>query len=66
MSRADSQLKIRLPLEERRFIEQAATRNGSSLSFEVLRSIRERMERQNAERPAAPTADRSKTNPENP
>jgi predicted HicB family RNase H-like nuclease len=39
------QLKIRLPSEIKAFIAKQAEKNGSNLNSEVIRSIRERMER---------------------
>lgn len=55
MSRADHQLKIRMPEAERKFLTAAAAQNGSSINFEVVRAVKERMARQKAEGASAPT-----------
>lgn len=39
------QLKVRLPADVKAFIAAQAARNGSSQTSEVIRSIRDRMER---------------------
>jgi len=59
MAKDDPQVAIRLPAEVKAFIKNEAARNASSQNSEIVRSIRERMDRQNAERPAASTAERS-------
>lgn len=43
MSRSDPQLKIRLPLDVKEFIETEAIENASSQSSEVVRAIRASM-----------------------
>ncbi|HED4877396.1 TPA: Arc family DNA-binding protein [Stenotrophomonas maltophilia] len=46
MSKAnDPQVKFRLPVELKAWVEQQAAKNRSSMTSEVVRAIRERMER---------------------
>ncbi|WP_394042028.1 Arc family DNA-binding protein [Xanthobacter aminoxidans] len=45
MARTDPQLRIRLPANLKAWIAAEAMRNGASLNSEVIRSVRERMER---------------------
>lgn len=45
MARGDPQLIIRLPADAKAFIAGQAARNGSSQTSEVVRCIRDRMER---------------------
>jgi len=45
MSDKRDQLKIRLPADLKAFIDAEANRFGSSLSSEVVRAVRERMDR---------------------
>lgn len=44
---AHHQLKIRLPSEVKSYLSSEASRNSSTLNSEVVRAIRERMERAN-------------------
>lgn len=53
------QMKIRVPQDCKTFLSAEAIRNASSQTSEIVRSIRERMDRQKAERPDALTSDRS-------
>lgn len=46
------QLKIRLPIELKKFVEAEAERNRSSMGSEVVRAVRERMEK--AQRKSGP------------
>lgn len=46
MARGDPQLNVRLPDEALRFLTAQAMKNGSSKTSEVLRCIRERMDRE--------------------
>lgn len=41
----DAQIKIRLPSDLKAFVDDQATRYGSSLNSEIVRAVRERMER---------------------
>ena len=45
VAQTDPQLKVRLPREARDFVAREAARNGSSRNSEIIRAIRERMER---------------------
>lgn len=45
MTRPDGQMKIRLPADLKIWISGEAIRNGSSQSSEVVRAVRERMDR---------------------
>ena len=45
MARMDPQLVVRLPTDLKAFIDAEASRFGSSLNSEVVRAVRERMER---------------------
>jgi len=45
MARGDPQINVRLPRDVKKFIEKEARINASSQSSEVVRSIRERMQR---------------------
>jgi hypothetical protein len=42
---ADPQIKIRLPIEVKAWISEQAHRNGASQNSEIIRSIRDRMDR---------------------
>jgi hypothetical protein len=44
---ANHQLKIRLPSDVKSYLSSEAIRNSSTLNSEVVRAIRERMERAN-------------------
>lgn len=57
MSRADHQLKVRVPADVLQFLAKTAQDNGSSMNFEIVRSVRERIDRQTAksEGASAPT-----------
>ncbi|RUW26342.1 MULTISPECIES: Arc family DNA-binding protein [unclassified Mesorhizobium] len=46
MARADPQLNMRLPADAVAFIDAQATRNGSSRTSEIVRCIRDRMDRE--------------------
>ncbi|SDP09296.1 Arc-like DNA binding domain-containing protein [Phyllobacterium sp. OV277] len=46
MARTDRQINLRLPKEVYAFVSQQAQLYGSSLSSEVTRAIKERMDRQ--------------------
>lgn len=48
MARGDPQIAIRLPLDLKRFIKAEAKANGSSQNSEIVRAIRERMDRKKA------------------
>jgi hypothetical protein len=55
MERIDrTKLMLRLPNDAKAFIEAEAERNGSSQNSEIIRCVRERMERQGKEMPAQP------------
>jgi hypothetical protein len=45
MARGDPQIAIRLPQDMKAFIAAQATRNGSSQNSEIIRCIRDRMEK---------------------
>lgn len=45
MRRSAHQIKLRVPPEMREWIERQAGRNGASLNSEIIRCIRERMDR---------------------
>lgn len=53
-----ARLAIRLPEDLRTFITTEAARNGSSQNSEVVRAVRERMDRENKDRPEAVTPER--------
>lgn len=46
MARSDPQLNMRLPADALAFIDAQAIRNGSSRTSEVVRCIRDRMDRE--------------------
>lgn len=46
MARCDPQINIRLPKEIKAFIAAQAERNGSSQNSEIIRCIRDRMDRE--------------------
>jgi Arc/MetJ-type ribon-helix-helix transcriptional regulator len=46
------QLIVRLPVEVAAWVEHQVVRNGSSQSSEVLRALRDRMDREQRERAA--------------
>ena len=48
----EAKLLCRLPPEIKGFLERQSKKFGSSMNSEVVRSIRERMERQEGEMPA--------------
>ena len=52
MARTDPQVAIRLPPDVKRFIKAEAKLNASSQNSEIVRCIRERMERMKAKGPA--------------
>jgi hypothetical protein len=52
MARTDPQVAIRLPPDVKRFIKAEAKFNASSQNSEIVRCIRERMERMKAKGPA--------------
>ena len=54
MVRDDPQIKVRIPNDAKDFIESEAQWNASSLSSEIVRCIRERMERKGAAGTAIP------------
>jgi len=54
MRRSDAQMKIRLPAECKAWIEEQAERNGASLNSEIVRAVRDRMDRMS--QPAASAA----------
>ncbi len=43
MARGEPQINVRLPTDVRDFIDAEVAENGSSRTFEVVRSIRQRM-----------------------
>ena len=45
MSTSRHQIKVNLPSDQKAFIEAEASRNGSSQNSEIVRCIRERMDR---------------------
>jgi len=45
MARSDPQMMIRLPIDVKGWVAQQAERHGSSQNSEVVRALRERMER---------------------
>ncbi|PZP07830.1 MAG: hypothetical protein DI607_13520 [Sphingomonas hengshuiensis] len=45
MSVPRHQIKVNLPSDQKAFIETEASRNGSSQNSEIVRCIRERMDR---------------------
>ncbi|MGU3496324.1 Arc family DNA-binding protein [Xanthobacteraceae bacterium A53D] len=45
MARGDPQMVIRLPAAMKAWVQEEAGRNGASLNSEIVRSIRERMDR---------------------
>jgi len=45
MSIPRHQIKVNLPSDQKAFIEAEASRNGSSQNSEIVRCIRERMDR---------------------
>jgi len=51
MAKTDPQMRIRLPADLKAWIEAEAARNGGSMNSEIVRALRERMEKQ---RPASP------------
>lgn len=55
MAKTDPQLRIRLPPVMKEFIAAQARENFSSQNIEVVRSIRERMERQATQQKTAGT-----------
>jgi hypothetical protein len=46
MARGDPQYNVRLPADAKAFIAAQAARNGSSQNSEIVRCIRDRMERE--------------------
>lgn len=46
MARCDPQINIRLPSDIKAFIAAQAERNGSSQNSEIIRCIRDRMDRE--------------------
>lgn len=48
MSRDDPKFVVRLPPTTKAFIAAQAARNGSSMNSEIVRCIRDRMDRENA------------------
>ena len=46
MARGDPQIAIRLPHDAKAFIAAQAARNGSSQNSEIVRCIRDRMDRE--------------------
>ncbi len=48
----ESKFLCRLPTDVKRFLEQQSETYGSSMNSEVIRSVRERMERTEKEIPA--------------
>lgn len=50
-----TKLMVRLPEEIKSFVEGEATRNASSQNSEIIRCIRERMEKRQTERTLAQT-----------
>lgn len=53
------QIGIRFPLDVKRFIDEQAFQNGCSRNSEVIRAVRERMARVDAERAALAGEDRA-------
>lgn len=51
-----TKLMVRLPLEAKSFVESEARRNGSSQNSEIIRAIRERMDRMQREKEMPATA----------
>jgi hypothetical protein len=45
MHESVTKLMVRLPLDAKSFVESEARRNGSSQNSEIIRAIRERMDR---------------------
>ena len=50
-TQTDPQLKIRLPAELMAFVKSEAQRNGATFNSEIIRALRERMERLSSPRP---------------
>jgi hypothetical protein len=57
MARSDPQMVIRVPLDLKAFVKAQAARNGSSQNSEVVRALRERMDRERAQVAARPAAE---------
>jgi hypothetical protein len=53
MMRDDAKLLCRLPPEIKGFLERQSAKFGSSMNSEIVRSIRERMDRVEKEMPAS-------------
>ena len=49
MAQQDLQFHLRFPADVKAFVEQQARRNGSSQTSEIIRSIRDRMDRMKAQ-----------------
>ncbi|MFG1348609.1 DNA-binding protein [Xanthobacter autotrophicus] len=52
MAPSESQLKIRLPCDIKAWLDRQSKYNSSSLTSEIIRALRERMERVTAQPPA--------------
>lgn len=50
MARNDPQIPIRLPREAKDWIKAEAIKNGSSQNSEIIRAVRERMDRETSNR----------------
>ncbi len=64
MEKADCQLKIRLPLDVKAFIEAEAFENSSSQNSEIVRALRAAMKARGAVEVAAFTAPMATKSPE--
>jgi hypothetical protein len=52
VARNDPQIPIRLPRDAKDWIKAEAARNGSSQNSEIIRAVRERMDREASNRKA--------------
>ncbi len=59
MSKNFQAFYARLPDDVKAYLESEAARNSSSQNSEIIRSVRERMDRQNAKRAECATSTRS-------
>jgi predicted transcriptional regulator len=56
MAKQDPQLRIRVPKDVKDYLAKSAKRNASSQNSEIVRSIRERMDRERAQAAPRPAA----------
>jgi predicted HicB family RNase H-like nuclease len=56
LKQTDPQMRLRLPPDAKAFISAQAGRNGSSLNSEVVRCIRDRMDRETKTATAEPAS----------